>query len=651
MTDSFKSSERAWELFESGYYKEKEGLVESIINIGEDDVAKVIKFYAMNHPGEKPLTRSQAKAMLDEYKMNEQEWKQNAGISDEDLDSGPGILSWIVFIVFIVVWLSIRYGKLLIATYKKAKIADAMDKRNNTPEIEEKCSYYREALSDLKTCPKALKAVAGTTEFMSAAGVVYLILAMFNFVAYYLEHDCGMVAPISVMFGVQIILGLALVARHKLSAGILFGVQTLIGVFVMCFDMLVPKIPNRSFTEIWRFQVRNGVSVGGTAILAVFLVVTVAFVFYFISDTKNKAVEIILYAGYIGCYVIAHTTLDAAKRLEVRTQFFTSQGLILSVPMLALAWFIILYLMLKGKKAICVKVESSLREEDFSAFSESKEEKPKVRKEDVHSPLKKTVPGKKRRTVLVLGIVLLIGVVGILGYFINNIKNSDERHSQYITDSASAGNDMVQSFDEQKTIHKNEIIEDTDNSTEIAEQVISDTEQPPSSDERIAVETISSEQTLLIDEEESETPTVSMDAVSSVSATSYLIEEEYDLSHEPSNLFDESLANAWVEAVPGYGEGEAVTVQLDAIYKVSGFTINAGYQKNDDVFGKNSRPAALLVTFSDGTGIDITLKDVNEQQQVIFPSAVETSSITLTIQSVYPGSKYEDTVISELQFF
>ena len=49
--------------------------------------------------------------------------------------------------------------------------------------------------------------------------------------------------------------------------------------------------------------------------------------------------------------------------------------------------------------------------------------------------------------------------------------------------------------------------------------------------------------------------------------------------------------------------------------------------------------------------MEITLNDMNEQQQVTFPSAIETSSVTFTIESVYPGSEYEDTVISEIQLF
>lgn len=647
MPDSLRTNERARDLFEDGYYKENEGLVESILNIAEDDVDKAIAFYGKKHPEERPLTREQGEAMLDEYKIKEREWKQSSGISDSDSSAGPNLLSWIVFIIFIFIWLSIRYGKLLIATHKKAKLIDALDKRNNPPEIEEKCAYYRDRLKNLKTCPKDLKAVATTTNFMSAAGVVYLILSIFNFVSYYLQYDCGMIAPFSIMFGIQILLGFALMARHKLSAGILFGMQTLIGVFIMCFDMLVPQTPNRQFKDMWRFNIHGNVSVNGVAILAMFLVISAAFVIYFISNTKKRAPEILIYAGYIGCYIFAYTTPELAKRLELRTHFFTSQGLILSVPMLTFAWFVILYLMLKGKKNIYTNHETTLPQELFSTFSDS----PKDNFVESERSTTTIPQNKKGKTIFLLSVVLFLGIAGAIGYSIYNANSSRDLYSQNTAEKENVETVNTQIYDNQSVIKEDEFREDANPSSETMNQVPSDTEQMPSSNELIETETISSEEPLLAGEETNETPAVSMDAISSVFATSYLIEAEYDLIHDPSNLFDESLSKAWVEAVSGHGEGESITVQLNETYKVSGFNINAGYQKNDDVYGKNSRPATLLVTFSDGTGIDITLKDVNEQQQIFFPSTVETSSITLTIQSVYPGSKYEDTVISEIQFF
>ena len=206
-------------------------------------------------------------------------------------------------------------------------------------------------------------------------------------------------------------------------------------------------------------------------------------------------------------------------------------------------------------------------------------------------------------------------------------------------------------FSERSAIDEDETEEDTSNLTETFGQTVPGTGQTSASVEPDAAEAISTEPDSSASEEKTEASPVSMDAISSVSATSYLTESEYGLVHHPSNVVDGSLSNAWVEDAAGQGEGESITIQLDETYKLSGFNINAGYQKSADTFDKNSRPATLLITFSDGSSMDITLNDVNEQQQVTFPSAIETSSVTFTIESVYPGSEYEDTVISEIQLF
>lgn len=147
------------------------------------------------------------------------------------------------------------------------------------------------------------------------------------------------------------------------------------------------------------------------------------------------------------------------------------------------------------------------------------------------------------------------------------------------------------------------------------------------------------------------TASVSMAAVTGVSATSYMVEEQYGYNHGPSNAIDGDLATAWVEDTDGQGKGESITLQLDGIYKVSGFVINAGYQKNEDIYLKNSRPYSLLVTFSDGSSQEVYLEDTNSAQNVPFDFSTDTSSVTFTLQSVYAGNKYEDTAISEISLY
>lgn len=142
---------------------------------------------------------------------------------------------------------------------------------------------------------------------------------------------------------------------------------------------------------------------------------------------------------------------------------------------------------------------------------------------------------------------------------------------------------------------------------------------------------------------------VTMSALVSVTATSSL--SEYNMTHTPDRLCDGTLSAAWVEGGAGQGIGEAVTFSFDGSYQVSGFTINAGYQKSADLYQKNSRPAQLAVSTPDGFEEVYFLEDIFGTQNIPLSSPVTTDEITFTIKSVYPGNKYEDTVISELTLY
>jgi hypothetical protein len=67
-------------------------------------------------------------------------------------------------------------------------------------------------------------------------------------------------------------------------------------------------------------------------------------------------------------------------------------------------------------------------------------------------------------------------------------------------------------------------------------------------------------------------------------------------------------------------------------------------------FSRNNRVKILKVA-AGKTSFDVALKDIPEPQEVIFPQILTASEITLTIQSVYPGNKDNDTCIAEIGLF
>lgn len=140
-----------------------------------------------------------------------------------------------------------------------------------------------------------------------------------------------------------------------------------------------------------------------------------------------------------------------------------------------------------------------------------------------------------------------------------------------------------------------------------------------------------------------------MKRVSGISASSSL--SENGKTHEPHYIFDGDLETGWVEGVSGQGIGEGLTITLNQESLVNGFVISAGYHKSDSLYEKNSRPKQIKVLFSDGTEESFVLNDIKEAQQIAFGTPRKVTNISIVIEEVYPGSKYEDAVISELVLY
>ena len=136
-------------------------------------------------------------------------------------------------------------------------------------------------------------------------------------------------------------------------------------------------------------------------------------------------------------------------------------------------------------------------------------------------------------------------------------------------------------------------------------------------------------------------------AITTAQASSYFTEP--DTAYVPAQCMDRNFMTPWVEGVDGQGCGESITFQFPS-QAISSICINGGFQQRQDLYDANSRPKDLTVTLSDGTAYYITMDDLNMMQEFTFDTPVQTSSVTLTIDSVYPGLYWEDTAISEVAF-
>lgn len=139
----------------------------------------------------------------------------------------------------------------------------------------------------------------------------------------------------------------------------------------------------------------------------------------------------------------------------------------------------------------------------------------------------------------------------------------------------------------------------------------------------------------------------------SYSASSVLPASEYG-TYVAGNLSDGDWSTAWVEGSSGSGAGQSVTMSRASGSKasVSCLELVAGYGKSTDIYYKNARPKQVSLIADSGEVVaQVTLADSYRVVQSISFPAVSTSSITMRIDSVYEGNKYDDCAISEMRCF
>lgn len=139
------------------------------------------------------------------------------------------------------------------------------------------------------------------------------------------------------------------------------------------------------------------------------------------------------------------------------------------------------------------------------------------------------------------------------------------------------------------------------------------------------------------------------DIVSSSSASSVYSGDNLG-RHAPEKLYDGKLDTNWTEDSSGNGVGEYVVFNFDKTYAVNKLRIYIGSHFNEGVYRQNCRPKAVTLTFSDGSTELVRLEDTYDEQVITFKKFYYTDSIRLTIEEVYTGTKYLDTVIAELDF-
>lgn len=139
-------------------------------------------------------------------------------------------------------------------------------------------------------------------------------------------------------------------------------------------------------------------------------------------------------------------------------------------------------------------------------------------------------------------------------------------------------------------------------------------------------------------------------APSNIEASSFLTEKNRPKdAYHMKNIADGDKRTAWFEASPDDGIGEWLKITFTEAKKVEKVGILGGYPKTDKLFKQNNRIKTATLVLSNGDTQVIKFKDSKEMQYFTVESSAKTSYVKVVINSVFRGSKYRDTCVSELE--
>lgn len=114
------------------------------------------------------------------------------------------------------------------------------------------------------------------------------------------------------------------------------------------------------------------------------------------------------------------------------------------------------------------------------------------------------------------------------------------------------------------------------------------------------------------------------------------------------NLLDSSLGTSWQEGEEDGGIGQSIHFTFDTSVMVSAMCIYNGKQTSEEAFFENNRVASFTI-FDDDLCVELT--DDMQPQYIVFENPLLIDNLTFTIQSIFSGTKWNDTCITKIIFY
>jgi len=136
------------------------------------------------------------------------------------------------------------------------------------------------------------------------------------------------------------------------------------------------------------------------------------------------------------------------------------------------------------------------------------------------------------------------------------------------------------------------------------------------------------------------------------SASSVLPADRWGTYHAWSAI-DDRLDSPWTEGVAGPGIDEWVMLTFPGEIEVWAIGLDVGYDRDADLFRANNRIKRAVLVFSNGEEIEVAFSDTQGMQRTVLARApgpsIETTYVKIVIKEVYPGTRYDDTCLGEIE--
>lgn len=116
------------------------------------------------------------------------------------------------------------------------------------------------------------------------------------------------------------------------------------------------------------------------------------------------------------------------------------------------------------------------------------------------------------------------------------------------------------------------------------------------------------------------------------------------------SAMDQNDGTSWQEGVDGNGEGESFWFALDQEYKVQYITLKLGSWKSAEAYVENGRPGAMTISVG-GISVDFMFPDEQREFVLKLDHPLIGSEVKFTVNTVYPGSKWPDTCVTDVGIY